>query len=82
MSQNTDFEWYKYHLKELYDSYGYQIVVIKDQKVEGIHSSFEEAFSDACKHFPVGSFIIQKLGPDEEAYTTYIYSLSRYTIID
>lgn len=56
--------------------------MIKDQKVGGIHSSFAEAFSDACKHFPVGSFIIQKLGPDEEAYTTYIYSLSGCTTVD
>lgn len=76
MSQNTDFEWYKYHLKEFYDLYGDKIVVIKDRKVESTHSSFVDAFEAGCRNFKVGTFIIQKLGLDEAAYTNYIYSLS------
>ena len=76
MSQNTDFEWYKENLKDLYKLYGEQIVVIKDRKVESTHSSFVDAFEAGCRNFKVGTFIIQKLGPDEAAYTNYIHSLS------
>lgn len=71
-NQHSDFEWYKDHLKELYDQYGECIVVIKNKKVLGTYTSFGEASRCALAYNLPGTFIIQKLGPDEDSYTTYL----------
>ena len=75
-SQNKDFEWYRDHLHELYAEYGTCTIAIKNKTVLGTYSNFGEAVRETAKTEEPGTFIVQRVGPDESAYTEYLFSLS------
>lgn len=71
-----DYEWYKENLMQLYNEYGLSIIAIKNKKVIGAYNSFSQALEETIKTETQGSFIIQKCGINEEAYTNYIASVN------
>lgn len=72
--QDTDFEWYKTHVSELYSEFGAKCVTIKNKTILGVYDTYADGVLSTQKTWPLGTFIVQKLGPDETAYTEYIYS--------
>ena len=73
--QSSDFNWYKEHLEELFNEYGELYIAIKDKKVLGVYRSLREGVSETAKVEELGTFIVQKCGRDESAYTNYISSM-------
>lgn len=74
-SQKSDFEWYKANFSDLYNEYGSCVVAIRNKNVLGIYKDFSSAYEATLHHNPNGSFILQKLGPDKDSYTEYIYNM-------
>ncbi len=73
---NEDYRWFLKNYKELFDKYGESYVVIKNQKVIGVYKTYAEGVRITEKTEALGTFIVQKCGIDEAAYTNYISSLS------
>lgn len=71
----NDFDWCVEHMPELYERYGNTYVVVSDKTILGVYNSFGVAVESTAGYEP-GSFIVQKVGPDESAYTAYIQSYS------
>lgn len=73
--QYEDFEWFKNVLPELYQKFGDKYVAIKDKNVIGVHETFADCIRQTMKTEKLGSFIVQKLGSDDNVYTEYVYSI-------
>ena len=71
--QDADFEWYKTHISELYSEFGVKYVVIKNKTVLGVYDTYADGVLATKKVEPLGTFIVQKLGPDKSVYTACIY---------
>jgi len=65
----ADFEWYKENLAKLYRRYGDRYVAIKNKTIIGVYDKSSEASEKTNAYQKPGTYIIQKLGPDESAYT-------------
>lgn len=68
---------FKYYLKnqdELLKKFNGRFIVIKDDKVLGDYSSEIEALSETRKSHEVGTFLIQKCTPGNNAYTETYHS--------
>lgn len=74
--QNNDFEWFKKNIKDLFSEYGARFVAIKNEKVIGVFDTYAEGVTETAKREPLGSFIVQRCGKDESAYTNYISSMN------
>ena len=72
--QSEDFSWYVDNLKELYSKYGDCYIAIKNKTVLGAYRTPREALKETEKTEDEGSFIVQKCGRDESAYTVSIAS--------
>ncbi|MBQ7152997.1 MAG: hypothetical protein IJR83_03550 [Clostridia bacterium] len=75
-TQKSDFKWYKRNLRKLYEQYGDCYLAIKKKTVLGAYSSFAEGVHETEKREKLGTFIVQKCGPDESAYTETMLTLS------
>lgn len=68
---------FKYYLKnqdELLKKFNGRFIVIKGDKVLGDYSSEIEALSETRKSHEVGTFLIQKCTPGNNAYTETYHS--------
>ena len=68
---------FKYYLKnqdELLKKFNGRFIVIKDDKILGDYSSEIEALSETRKTHEVGTFLIQKCTPGNNAYTETYHS--------
>lgn len=74
--QDADFEWFKENCYELFKRFGEKYVAIKNKTILGIYESYADGVISTMKSEPAGTFIVQKCGPDETAYTTYISSMN------
>ena len=74
--RNTDFSWYKKNLNSLHEKYGEKYIAIKDEQVLGSFDSYADGVKITSQKEPLGSFIIQKCGADESAYTCTISSMN------
>lgn len=74
--QSNDFEWFKNNLNTLFSKYGSRFVAIKNGRVIGVFDSYAEGVTETAKKEPLGSFIVQRCGKDESAYTNYISSMN------
>ena len=70
--RNDDYQWFLENYKELFKEYGASYLVIKDKKVIGKYNSYAEGVRKTQEAEELGSFIVQKCGEDESAYTNYI----------
>ena len=73
---NEDYNWFLNNYHELFHKYGESYVVIKNQKVIGVYKTYAEGVRITQKTEKLGTFIVQKCGTDESAYTNYISSLN------
>lgn len=51
-------------------------LVLRGEKVEGVYGSALEAYLDAGKKYPLGTFMIQNCQPGPGAYTVTISSMN------
>jgi len=61
---DKNYSFFEDNLQELIDKYGNKFVAIKDQKVIGVHDSFDDAYVETIKGEDLGSFIIQHCSSD------------------
>ena len=73
-SQEKDFNWFLDNIDLLNQQYGTTYLVIKNGKILGSFESYAEGVKEACKTEQLGSFIVQKCGPDNSGYTVEIAS--------
>lgn len=74
--QEADFNWFVDHFAELFDRFGTAYIAIKNQTVLGAYPTYAEGVRSTLKTEPAGTFIVQKCGKDESAYTAYISSMN------
>lgn len=74
--QESDFLWFVENMKDLFMKYGHSFLAIKNKKVLGSYSSYAEGVHETEKTEQIGTFIIQKCGQDESAYTVNISSMN------
>lgn len=65
--QASDYRWFLDHLEELYFQHGEAYVVIQNKKVIGVYGNESRAVLETRKKEPMGSFIVQLCGPNEES---------------
>ena len=63
------------HQDELVAQHGGKTLVLRGESVEGAYASALEAYLEAQKRFPLGTFMIQPCEPGPSAYTARINSL-------
>ncbi|MCL2628999.1 MAG: hypothetical protein FWD44_09955 [Oscillospiraceae bacterium] len=73
--QDRDFEWFIENYSVLYDKHGYCFLAIKNEKVIGVYSSFDEAVDTTLLTEEIGTFIVQECNGNESAYTIQIASM-------
>lgn len=73
--QKKDFKWYKGSLSDLYEKYGNCHAVISGAKVLGTYGTFGDACRAAEEMCEPGTYIVQEIGPDENAYTDTFASM-------
>ena len=78
--QSADFEWFKANIDALYDQYGSAFLAIKDRTILGVYETYGEGVRSTMEDEQLGTFIVQRCGQGEEAYTNYIASTSFYLI--
>lgn len=71
-----DYNWFLEKYNELYATYGECYLAIKNKKVLGAYKTYNEGVKQTAKKEKTGTFIIQKCGKDESAYTNYIASMN------
>lgn len=72
--QSADFEWFKSNMDKLYEKYGPVFLAIKDKTVLGAYDTYDEGVRSTMERERLGTFIVQRCGRGEEAYTNYIAS--------
>lgn len=73
--QNDDYKWFLENYESLYNKYGAVYLAIKNRVVLGTYGSYADGVIATKKNEPLGTFIVQKCGNDESAYTNYISSM-------
>ena len=69
-----EFDYYLANQEVLVKSYNGKYVVIREQKVIGAYSDELKAVTETQKHFPLGSFLVQKVEPGASAHTQTFHS--------
>lgn len=72
--QRADFEWFVKNMPKLYKKYGDCYLAIKNKKVIGVYSSYNQGVKETAKSELLGTFIIQQCGKDSSVYTVEIFS--------
>ncbi len=62
------------HQDELVKKHRGKFLVLKDQKVIGAYTTIHDAYWEAQKKHPLGTFAIQRCIPGPEAYTRVFHS--------
>lgn len=74
--QDADFLWFTEHCSDLFKRFGEKYIAIKNKSVLGVYSTYADGVRCTLKTEPVGTFIVQKCGENESAYTGYIASMN------
>jgi len=69
-----EFEYYLAHQDEFVKKYNGKFVVIKDQQVIGVFDDQARAVEDTSKLHDLGTFLVQKVEPGDQAYTQTFHS--------
>lgn len=62
------------HQEQLVAEHGGRVLVLRGAEVVGAYDSAMEAYTDALRKFPAGTFMIQPCQPGTDAYTVTINS--------
>ena len=65
-----EFEFYLAHQDELVVEYNGKVIVLKNHEVIGAYDSPGEAYIETKKVHDPGTFLIQRVSPGAEAYTS------------
>ena len=71
---DEEFNYFISNQNELVKHYNKKILVIRGKSVVGSYRTFETAYKNSVKKYPLGTFLIQECIAGEKAYTTYCYS--------
>jgi len=74
-----DFKYYLEHQDEFVEQYDGRVLVIKNHKVLGDYDSEFEAVEETSKTEELGTFLVQKCEPGEDAYTATFHSRVSFT---
>lgn len=69
-----EFQYYLDNQDELVQMYNGKFLVIKNQKVIASYDSEEDAYFESQKEHELGTFLIQKCTPGNDAYTQTFHS--------
>jgi hypothetical protein len=69
-----EFQYYLDHQDEMVRQYDGKFVVIKDGKVLGAYDDELTAITQTQKTQELGTFLVQKVSPGENAYTQIFHS--------
>jgi hypothetical protein len=69
-----EFEFYLAHQDELVKKHNGKFVVIKGEQVIGVFDDQARAVADTSKAHELGTFLVQKVEPGEQAYTQTFHS--------
>jgi len=64
-----EFDFYLSHQDELVTKFNGRFLVIRDERVEGDFATQADAYDWAVGCFPLGTFLLQRCAPGDEAYT-------------
>lgn len=71
---SQEFEFYLANQDKIVSEYNNKYVVIKDRKIVGAYDDELTAVSESQKHFELGTFLVQKVEPGDNAYTQTFHS--------
>ena len=69
-----EFKYYLDNQNELVEKYNGRVLVIVNEKVVGDYVDDKDAYIDSIEKYELGTFLIQKCTPGDEAYTQYFYT--------
>jgi hypothetical protein len=69
-----EFEYYLAHQGEMVAQYDGKVIVLKNQAVLGVYDNELAAIEETRKHHELGTFLVQKVGPGNAAYTQTFHS--------
>ena len=75
--QDEDFKWFRENYKWLYEKYGDCYAVISHKAVLCIAKTYADSVKHVMQKLPVGTYIVQKLGPTEDCFTVYVNEESK-----
>ena len=71
---HREFEFYLAHQDEMVANYDGKVIAIKDGNVLGAFGTYIEAITKVEKDHPLGTFLLQRVSPGEEAYTATVHT--------
>ncbi len=69
-----EFDYYLAHQDELVGAYDGRVLAIKGCQVIGTFNTELEAVREVAKTHEIGTFLVQRCEPGEDAYTNYFHS--------
>ena len=69
-----EFEYFLNNQDVLVDQYNGKFIVIKDEIVIGVYETNNEAYDETIKTHELGTFLIQKCIPGDQAHTQTFYT--------
>lgn len=79
-SLRKNLEWYIANQKDLAAKYSGKILLIVDQNLIKAFDDMAEAYTEASKSYPAGTFTLQPCSADPESYTLMLYAPS-YSVL-
>lgn len=73
---DRELNYFVAHQDELVAKHRGKTLVLRGESVEGVYSSPLEAYVEAQKRFPLGTFMVQPCEPGPSAYTVTISSMN------
>ena len=74
-----EFEFYLANQDDMVQRYNGKVIALKDHEVLGAYTSELEALTEVQKTHELGTFLIQRVSPGNEAYTATFHSRVRFS---
>ena len=76
---SEEFEFYLANQDDMVQRYNGKVIALKDHEVLGAYSSELEALAEVQRTHELGTFLIQRVSPGNEAYTATFHSRVRFS---
>ena len=76
---SEEFEFYLANQDDMVQRYNGKVIALKDHEVLGAYSSELEALTEVQRTHELGTFLIQRVSPGDEAYTATFHSRVRFS---
>jgi hypothetical protein len=74
MTLEDEFQFYLDHQSGFLERYEGKVIVLKNHQMIGAFNSEGEAVRETSKHHEIGTFLVQRCEPGEQAYTRTFHS--------